>query len=532
MSRRPSLRRSLHLAAVTVVAAGVLLALSTALGNLWTADLGRDGSAFALRAHLWLRHGLLPYRDLWDHKPPGIYVADMLGEAVTGDPVLGARAMESATILLCVALAVALGRRTASWAWGACLAFWYLITTAQPALVQWGNFTELVLPPTAFLAALALTGRPSPRWTLVGVLCGAAVLFRPTAAGLWVGAAAAAMILGEERAGRRRALLRLTAGAAGPPALVACVLWLHRLFPSFWDQVVTYNRMYAREAGGDLAAHVIRAWAHALWTIPGSRLLAALTVVLALATAAGDRSPRDRGRRALALFAAGSLAVIWSGESLSGRFWPHQLLMAAPFLVLLAASASPPSPGRVRDLGLGLTAAAVLFLSPGLLGWWSTGNTAHRADAAHLAMRRFLQTAAEPGDRLQVWGAEDGLHLATGLLPASRYTYYYPLLTPGYGDRRRTNRFLQELETNRPRWVVTYVADTTLSPARAGAPAHAVFLAWLRRHGRPVARFGNLVCWELTWGGARRVAPLAGAGRSPASAGPRPPDPARRGRPR
>ncbi len=122
--------------------------------------------------------------------------------------------------------------------------------------------------------------------------------------------------------------------------------------------------------------------------------------------------------------------------------------------------------------------------------------------------------------------------LSTGLAPASRYTYYYRLLTPGYTTPELIRGFIRELEASRPRWVVTYVADTTLSPARARAPAHGTFLAWLQDHGRPEVRFGNLVAWQLSW----RVAPPPGRGggadRSPSSGAPRRPGPARPAPPR
>ena len=39
----------------------------------------RDGGVFLYVAHQMFRHGAVPYRDVWDHKPPGAYLLPWLG---------------------------------------------------------------------------------------------------------------------------------------------------------------------------------------------------------------------------------------------------------------------------------------------------------------------------------------------------------------------------------------------------------------------------------------------------------------------
>lgn len=488
--------------ATVILVAGVVLATVTAFANLWTAALGRDGSAFALRAHLWLEDGRVPYRDLWDHKTPGIYLFDLVGEVITRDPVTGPRVMESAVIVLTALLATALGRRLGgSWFWGAFALFWYTAAVPNPAIVQWGNFCELILPPAAFFLALELSRAGRPRWEVIGVVVAAAALFRPTAIGLLVGALAVLPLLEPTTARRIRSLARFAVGLGLPFAAVAGWALLGRFQSQLWNQVVTYNRVYAAESSGGLAHRIGEGWLVHLWRAPAAEVL----VLLALATLVLHRlhSGRPESRRGttktgtLALFSVAALIPVWTAESMSGRFWPHQLLMAAPFLVLLLVVATCSTPARESAaLRVAIGLAAVLAM-PEVLAWWQPGKLDHGPDPSRTAVIRFLNERSAAGDSLQVWDAEDGLYLHTGLRPATRFSYYYPLLTPGYADSAMIRDFVRALEHSRPRWVVTYVADTTLSPARARASAHQAFFDWLRPRGQPVVRFRNLVLWQI-----------------------------------
>src|SRR4051812_18976581 len=103
-------------------------------------SFGRDQGIYALVGE-GLLHGKLPYRDLWDFKPPGIFFVYALAQGLFGKSMLAPRLVEVLGLVLLVGCAgrlaqVFFGNRTAGYLGGAIAAlvhaeleFWH---TGQP----------------------------------------------------------------------------------------------------------------------------------------------------------------------------------------------------------------------------------------------------------------------------------------------------------------------------------------------------------------------------------------------------------------
>src|SRR3954464_12635439 len=84
---------------------------------------GRDQSIYALVGEGVL-HGKMPYRDLWDFKPPGIFLVYALAQGLFGRSMLAVRLLEVLGLLLLVACSGRLaqtffGNKTAGYLGGA-----------------------------------------------------------------------------------------------------------------------------------------------------------------------------------------------------------------------------------------------------------------------------------------------------------------------------------------------------------------------------------------------------------------------------
>lgn len=191
---------------------------------------GQDQSVF-----LTLGQGLLdgrqPYVDLWDHKPPMIYVIAALASALPGDPW-------GMLVLLSIAAVTA----TACAVWT--LTYWKIAVLAAVLLAsypatQGGGMTETFA--VAFGSwALVLAFRNKPMWA--GLLAALAVM-----TSLQLVALLPALMIVDRR---------WLPGAAGfALGLVPFGLWID--LPAFFDAVIVYSRAYlALDRTGDTIANV------------------------------------------------------------------------------------------------------------------------------------------------------------------------------------------------------------------------------------------------------------------------------------
>jgi hypothetical protein len=167
-----------------------VIAIATSLLALLTYSYGRDQGIFAVVGDGVLR-GEMPYRDLWDFKPPGIYIVYALARAIFGGSQVGIRILEVAALLAQVAMLVSLGRRlfddrrtgliaaAIATLVHAQLDFWH---TAQPE-----SFGGVLVVTAFWLVVRARTDRTSSsvvaHWVAAGVVLGMAGLLKPPLVG-------------------------------------------------------------------------------------------------------------------------------------------------------------------------------------------------------------------------------------------------------------------------------------------------------------------------------------------------------------
>jgi len=115
-----------------------------------------DSGVFLYIGWRW-RHGQIPYRDLWDHKPPFVYLVDALGYSLTGGQA-GVWGLEVLLIgLAFLLLALSLRRWADGWAVAALIpAFWSAFLASYER-----NMTEnyALLWQAGVLWLLTLSGR-------------------------------------------------------------------------------------------------------------------------------------------------------------------------------------------------------------------------------------------------------------------------------------------------------------------------------------------------------------------------------------
>lgn len=438
--------------ALLVLLAGALLAPGLLIGpSLDAAVFSHVGGR--------LLDGVPPYVGAWDHKPPGMYLASAGAQALLG--WLGPWTAEwllsvAATTGIGVAVAVAL-KRLEIGGWSRTLACAGAVVLAgQYLLALGGGLTEPlatgVLGGAAMLVLASADRMPRGRFLLLGSLAGVALLVS-----LQLAPGAAALVALAVAASAPR--LRVAAagwtllGLAAPTA--AATLWLAVIgaLPAAVDAVVTYASAY-RSAnagyGGALSGPVVS------WT-----LLSLLYLVAPAAMGAASALRRSGPRRAVALAALGWIAGTAILSAVQGRFLAHYAIPLAVPLGILAGigmqraarafGRQPTATGRTIVL-LPLVASLAISVAAGIV--------AAAMEAAPLADRAArMQAVAErlgdlPDGTLLVWGNEPRLYDLADRDPATRYSYLYPLTTPGYSTAAMIDDVARTLAANPPAAVV------------------------------------------------------------------------------
>ncbi|HNW92851.1 MAG TPA: hypothetical protein PKM88_08085, partial [bacterium] len=470
--------------------------------------LGRDALNFlCLGREVAL--GARPYTDIWDNKPPGMF-------------------------LLYAVLATVAGVRSAP------LATWPVIAGSLAALLA--TFSMLVVH---FRRDRSARGP--------GMVVAAALLL-PTAAGDWLPGQAeifalpllvAAYLLGQRWSTRPGALPAFGCGlAAGllpllkPQFILAALLplmvqlpaayrlsrragdfcwWiLGMLMPGMlalgwlavsgsladaWEAVVLFNLHYQASGVG------VAAFAAALLT---SAPLTALALA-GLGLGAGfllvaRRSPADR---AVALWWLGALLAVM----IAGRYWLYHWLIVIPATLALVHQLWQrvnPQADRFREylvLAIILSFALPAGLGP-LIDWRahaagaSATDRLNRRNEAELAALAGALCRQLPGNgRLQYFGYDGELYLLTGQRPATRFFYDFPLfaLPPESTLAQRLRaRFLKELTARPPERIV--IARNDRNPVERESSEQQVagwpeLRAWLAAQYRADSHVDNFLIY-------------------------------------
>lgn len=484
--------------------------------------LERDAGVFLYIARR-IQAGDIPYRDIWDHKPPLIYYIDVVGLTLTdlglpGISVLEFAALVAAAVVGGLAMARALGVLPAifgSTAW----------IMTLPLLLSGGNLSEEFALPLQFVAlALYLSSQREAQrawpWIAIGVAGGLALMLKPTVLGIW----AAIYLYEAGRAWRRRwwsrALTPLVYGTLGGVVVllpVVAYFVLSGAGDALFDQLVRYNAEYSKAT----TAERIAALAYGLILTTRSTLLPIAIAGWGLALRRIVRGTGDVGAQPLLGVAVIALPIEFALASAPGRLYHQYFIACLPTLGLLAAITAYVLWPRVL-----LTATRRQLVRQGLVGGFvvlaaiAFGSAAsslaesrqqHGPDKEQLsrqAATTFVLEHTQSSDRVLFWGGEAGLNYTTARRSPTRFAYQYALYVRGYQDPSHVDEMLSDLVGDPPAMIV----DASNDPAKilpslnaseretwmptnaryAALPAIDRFFRWVEEHYVPDQEIGPL----------------------------------------
>jgi hypothetical protein len=475
-ARSPVSRTGWGCAAILAVAAVAFVFVRAPFVSV---PLERDEGEYAYIAQRLLT-GEVPYRDAFDQKPPGVFLAYAGAFVLLGQSVEAIHLFMYAWTAVTALALFGCVRRLAGALAGAFAVLVFSIASADPRLTANAANTEIfmLLPMVASVYCMlrALDAESGVRWwVLCGALAAAACWFKQVAAAnaLYVAVLPAADGLLRRPRAARAAIVRATAGLALGAALVtvpgvlACAL--AGAWDPFVDAVILHNLRYSQSNTIAQGAVALRRWL--AWQAPSLGVFWVLAAI-------GVGVPKLAGRRAWALL-TGWLVASAAGVSIGLYFRPHYFIQALPALaalcgvVLGAAGAWLLARPRIALAAFWLSALTALAVAPPILanapirGAGTPDEISRKIYGLNpfpesLEIGKYIRRTSGPEDRVYIVGSEPQILFYAGRPSATRYIFFYPL-TGDYPDvLERQRGAAAEVEAARPLYVVWSNLETSL----------------------------------------------------------------------
>jgi hypothetical protein len=436
----------------------------------------RDSGFFLYMGEQWLA-GKIPYLDIWDHKPPGIFFVDAAALWMGGSGLWGLWILECLNLLAAEIICYRLAKKYLA---PECSIIWPIaLLSCLPFVIIDGNLTEEFGMTFQFLAAWFFLGpkRSFRNMAGCGMAAAACFLFKPNLAG--VGLVAVIGTLARiNRIGWKPALTDLLAmGVGGAVVLLATLTPFisHHALPQTWDAVIRYNTAYTRSTLQDKINAAVAG--SSLFSEHNKMLFLVMEIGVAVAVLGLiKKQPATSTANRLTKFCLVWLPVEIIFSTLSGRQYEHYFTPWLAPMSFLAAQGSCALANYIaekntcswlrwfsRDRILGIV--GLLIFIPALKT--TIPQILHANPDPRLeekAAASYIQQNTVSSDTVLVWGADVGINFFARRQSPSFYAYQYPLYTTNYVTPQMIARFLNDLEKNRPKLIIDISASDKFIP--------------------------------------------------------------------
>lgn len=532
-----------------LIVAITLLALPTL-----TYPLGRDQGEFATIGR-GLLQGRVPYVELWNPKPPTVFVVYALAMSVFGQTSAALRAIDLLIVPLICAGLYGLGAQWRGQTVGLLAAavfatfyftesFWTLTQNDGIALLPMTlAMVCAVRASTAFEDGANTRRKRITFWALLcGGLCAVTLWFKYPFVFF-----VAALVLGylfqpNTWQTRRQAALAFAAG--GLLIGVGGMAWLAAggAFEAWIESALVTSGYTAVSLGdGDLGGAIVTALGFR-WSQWGLLLvLVALWIVLWAGESRKGKGERGKGEgtevqvdRRLTLW-----FLLWLGGALlalvvQAKFYDYHWLPLLPPLALLAGDALKrlgdllarvlaqfsqkfdESIVQIRGIIIGLTTLALLALMGGTIlsrtlpylsgaqsqaDYYATFRGGEFVADESLQVAEYLRARVVPGDSLYIWGFRPEVYYLSGLNPATRFIFQFPLVAAWYPQTWRDEN-VEVLWAALPPYVLILQGDYMPWVTGVDHDSHTLLQAytelnnWLIANYEQEAQIGNFLIWK------------------------------------
>ena len=490
---------------------GTLIALFPSNPNNMTLP-SRDSGVFLYMGWRFL-NGDVPYRDVWDHKPPLIYFVDALGITLTPTSLWGVWFLQIVFIFFTLLLLYKLLDREFGMA--AALAGMVIFTSGLLTILEKGNVTEeyaLVFQALGFWLFLNAWKKDFPLHSSfwIGLSGGLAFNFKQTTIGLWITYGLFLLVIRlMQRKFPFKDLLALLAGWLIPSIVFSLYFISQNAFTDYWEQAFLYNFIYIGKHEGirRLIPVFLKGFAYLRngWVLYLSILgwLAGLGYVWRKRKAFGEVHP-------LILIALVNLPIEILLITISGRSILHYYLTPLPVMAVLTgvlAYTAPfflgkippfPSPGPQKWMP-GVVLLLVILGQVGQIKYYPEYVRALKDDD-YAPVIDYVVKNTQENDKVLLIGAESVVNFLARRPAPTRYVYQYPLAL--LGRRPMFEEYFDQILANKPVLIIDTRGQPRLdeklyTPLQKRSQIVREGVKYLGENYEQVAQFGDWFVYRL-----------------------------------
>lgn len=407
-------------------------------------------------------NGEVPYRDIWDHKPPLIFFINALGHFFSDDTTWGVWTLE----LISLFIAAYFGYRIVKNSLGDGIAifvlFYWLLTLFF--VLEGGNLTEEYALPLQFMCFwLIYKSNPTKfeiwRWITIGIIISLLFFLRQTTIGIGLAIIvylSFIRIKSREYKQLAKEFLYIFFGFALIAMLIMSYFYIHSALSDFWNASFQYNFIYSKLYTNEFSfvqAIAPLAKNGFLWVSLFGFVFALIWIL---------RGKSNKGDlRTLIIIGIIDLPIEMFLFNFSGRGNPHYCMTLLPSLAIFSGimlwliSKSINTLVKFNTPTILLTVIAILaILKSGSYWSYRTAVLEIHGFKGYKSVVRFVETSSLPNDTVLFWGAESAYNYYCQRASPSKYVYLYPLYTDGYVTKEMIEGFLDEIIQNHPKYIV------------------------------------------------------------------------------
>jgi len=445
----------------------------------------RDSGVFLYEGAEFLR-GSIPYKDMWDHKPPMIIFLNALGLLISHGAMWGGVVLQHLILICSFMLGFAFLKREFGFFPAVFGSFGWALSFI--GVFEGGNFTEEYALVCQFLS-LYIFVRAQRRggyrfsegvWT--GILFALSFMLKQNLIGVWL-AIGFYLLVKHISAKNWRGLLKdYSAIAIGFLSVIAAIVyyfWSNHALAEFWDVAFRYNFIYSSSTSILQRLRTVVAGAFYVTWFP--------FLAMGWIYAAGALIKSFRSQTGAPSALSGLAVILFPVEilltSVSGFRFPHYFIAWLPMTAVLLAYFSNLffdflinlKADNQRNLMLRQWLVALFYLillDKGTVSLKSLYLTEwKKIEEPRWEIVDFLQKRVAPEDPVLVWGRDGHINFLTQTRSPSRFFIQTPLFTKNYTNHKLMSEFINAVRGNPPKYIVDSPnwSQPPLSPEKRAA---------------------------------------------------------------